>query len=190
MIYLASSSPRRRKILKGLGVRFKIILPDYYEKPLHVAPAKLVRAHALGKALSVVPLIKEGKILSADTIVYFRRKIIGKPAHQKDAVRILGSLQGQWHEVYTGAAVLTIKEGKIKKKVVLMEKSKVFIRPMSRKKILNYFKKINPLDKAGAYAIQSQRASIVQEVKGSFFNVAGLPVERLRKHLKDYLFDK
>src|SRR5438874_2265009 len=103
MIYLASTSPRRIKILKDLKIRFKTLSPDYRETALPAAgPAKLVRTHALGKALSVARSVRNGKILSADTVVFFEGKIIGKPADRQEAVRILAALQGRWHQVYTG----------------------------------------------------------------------------------------
>ena len=182
MIYLASTSPRRKKILKDLGVRFKILKPAYVEKNIPGAgPVKLVRIHALGKALSASRLIADGKILSADTVVYFKKKIIGKPKNMKNAFDILMSLQGQWHEVYTGMVLLEMLAGKIKRRVVMVEKTKVLLLPMSRKEINLYFKKVNPLDKAGAYAIQVKKGGIVREVSVSFSNAVGLPVERLKK---------
>ncbi len=182
MIYLASTSPRRKKILRDLGVRFKILKPTYFEKNIPGAgPAKLVRAHALGKALSASRLISEGKILSADTVVYFKKKIIGKPKNIKNAFQMLLALQGKWHEVYTGVVLLETTAGKIKRRVVMVEKTKVRLRSLGRKEISLYFKKINPLDKAGAYAIQVKKGRIVEEVKGSFSNAVGLPVERLKR---------
>ncbi len=131
MIYLASTSPRRKKILKDLGVLFKTLEPDYHEKPLPGAsPTKLVRAHALGKALSAARMIRSGRVLSADTIVYFRNRIIGKPRDMKDAFRILGALQGQWHTVYTGVAFLSVKAGKAVRRRVIVEKTQVRLRPL------------------------------------------------------------
>ena len=182
MIYLASTSPRRKKILKDLGIRFKILSSDYHEKSIPgLGPARLVRAHALGKALSAARLITDGKIISADTIVYFRKKIIGKPKNKKDAFRILSMLQGRWHEVYTGVVLLQVEAKKIKQRTVIVEKTKIRLRALSPKEIDAYFKKINPLDKAGAYAIQSKRENIVLEIKGSFSNAIGLPLERVRR---------
>ncbi len=181
MIYLASTSPRRKKILREAGVSFCVLSPEYHEKPIPGAgPAKLVRMHALGKALSAARLIPKGKILSADTVVYFKKKIIGKPSGMKDAFRILNLLQGKRHEVYTGVALLEVESGRIVKKIVLTEKTSIRLRALDQKAITAYFKKVNPLDKAGAYAIQVKRGSIVEEVRGSFLNAVGLPLERLQ----------
>lgn len=181
MIYLASTSPRRKKILRDMGIRFRILKSDYHEKKLPGAgPRKLVRLHALGKALSASRLVRNGILITADTIVYFRGKIIGKPRRLKDAFSILGRLQGQWHTVYTGVAFFEIKNSSVKKRRILVEKTDVLLKPMSREEIARYFKKINPLDKAGAYAIQSRRAGIVKEVRGLFSNAVGLPIERIK----------
>ena len=189
MIYLASTSPRRKKILKDLGIRFRVLSTRYHEKDLPgTGPAKLVRTHALGKALSAAHLIIHGKILSADTVVYFKNKIIGKPKNRREAFRILSMLQGRWHEVYTGVAIFEIKNKKIHKRRVFTEKTKVCLRPMNRAAILKYFKRVNPLDKAGAYAIQSRRFGIVVEIKGSFSNAVGLPLEKLSGFFKEGTF--
>ncbi len=181
MIYLASTSPRRKKILKDMGMRFKVLKPDYHESPLPGAtPAKLVRAHALGKALSAARLIRQGRVLSADTVVYFRNRIIGKPRDMRDAFRILGQLQGRWHTVYTGVALLNVKAGKTVRRRIFVEKTRVRLRALDRTAMKAYFKRVDPLDKAGAYAIQASRDPLASEVRGSFLNAVGLPVERLK----------
>ena len=182
MIYLASTSPRRKKILKELGIVFKTVTPDYVEENTAGAapkPASLVKRHALAKAVSCLSKVKEGRIIGADTIVYCQKRIIGKPRHYQDALRIAGFLRDRWHTVYTGVALLTVKGHRVRKKKVFYEKTKVRLKPMTRRETEKYFKKINPLDKAGAYAIQSKRASIIAEIKGSISNAMGLPVEKL-----------
>ena len=180
MIYLASTSPRRKKILKELGIVFKTVTPDHVEEnEPKASPAFLVKRHALAKAISCVSKVKDGRILGADTIVYCQKRIIGKPMHYQDALRIAGFLRDRWHTVYTGVALLTVKGHRVRKKKVFYEKTKVRLKPMTRRETEEYFKKINPLDKAGAYAIQSKRASIIAEIKGSIYNAMGLPVEKL-----------
>ncbi len=186
MIYLASKSPRRKKILRDLGIAFEVLAPHYHEKVMRgVAPGRLVRSHALGKALSAVPMVGSGTILSADTIVYFKNRVIGKPRNMKEAVKTLEALQGQWHQVYSGVAVLKVSGGRIISRRVFAEKTGIRLKAMKQGAIVSYFKRVSPLDKAGAYAIQSKRMSIVQGVKGSFYNAVGLPVESLRRELKD-----
>lgn len=187
MIYLASTSPRRKRLLREHGIRFKVLKPAYHEKPLpRLSPRGLVSTHALEKGMSCLPLVKKGIVLSADTVVYFDKKIIGKPASIRAAVQTLLKLQGRWHEVFTGVAVLSIKNHRIVKKRQFVVQTRIKIKPMKRGEIVRYFKKVNPLDKAGGYAIQSRSASIVASVKGSFSNAVGLPMERclvfLRQH--------
>ncbi len=190
MIFLASTSTRRKKILKDLGVAFKTLRPNYDERQSVEAtrrvastPSAFVKKHAFAKAVSCVSKIKEGVILGSDTIVYCDKKIMGKPKNRADAFKILGCLQGRWHEVYTGVALLNVRDHKIREKKIFMEKTKVRLRPMGYLEIRRYFKKIDPLDKAGAYAIQSKQSGIITDIKGSLSNAIGLPVERLKNYL-------
>lgn len=185
MIYLASTSPRRKKLLKENKIRFKILKPSYRERMIPgISVHRLVKTHAREKAESCVCLIGKGTILSADTVVYCDGRIIGKPRDKKHAVQILSKLQGRWHEVFTGVTLLRVEKGKILASKTFVVKSGIRIQPMSRQEILKYFRRMNPLDKAGAYAIQSQSVSIVEEVRGSFTNAVGLPMEKLRLFLR------
>lgn len=183
MIYLVSTSPRRKVLLKKAGVAFRILKPDYEEnQDLKGTPSQIVKAHATGKAQSRRHQIKDGVLLSADTIVYLKGEIIGKPKNRKKAEIMLGKLQGRWHCVYTGVSIYKIAPGRVVKKTVFFEKTQVRLKALTAKGIKNYFKTVNPLDKAGAYAIQSPHGGIVQEVKGSFSNAVGLPMEKLLSH--------
>ena len=178
MIYLASTSPRRKFLLKKYGITFKTLRPDYEESNESVlGPARLVKKHALEKGLSCLRFVKNGVILSADTIVYLKKKVIGKPQDMKEALRILGGLQNRWHRVYTGVVMLQIHAGKVKKRSMFSEVTKVKLKRLSRKEIKRYFRKINPFDKAGAYAIQSKQPNIINQFKGSLTNAIGLPME-------------
>jgi len=180
MIYLASTSPRRKALLKKAGVHFRILKPRYAEDDrLEAPPSKVVQRHALKKAESCLRDAKAGTVLAADTLVHIKGEIIGKPKNMKQACLILGKLQGRWHSVYTGVAIFKMAYGRVVKKRVFYEKTKVRIRALTPKGIKNYFKKVNPLDKAGAYAIQSAHGGIVEEVRGLFSNAVGLPVERV-----------
>ena len=183
-LYLASISPRRKKILRDLKIPFKTLRPEYCENgEKGQAPISMVRTHALGKALSAVKRVQTGTVLAADTTVFFRGDIIGKPRNYLHAFQILNSLQGKWHRVYTGVAVLFVKKGKIVRKKTFVEKTKILLKKMDSAEIKKYLRRIYPLDKAGAYAIQSKRSSIVEKVQGSFSNAVGLPMERIRKLL-------
>ena len=184
VIYLASSSPRRRAILKDLGIPFRRVLPAYEETPLPGRrPSRVVRTHALEKARSAARRFLSGVVLGADTVVYCGGQIIGKPADRKAALRTLLRLQGRWHTVYTGVALLWLERGRVVKKRLHVETTRVRLRKMNRAAALAYFRRVHPLDKAGAYAIQSRRAGVVEEIRGSFSNAMGLPVESLREFL-------
>ncbi len=185
MIYLASTSPRRKELLKQKRIQFKIIEPDYHESNRqNLGPVQLVKKHAFEKGKSCVPQIKNGIILSADTIVYIDGRIVGKPRNLKNAFRILKELQNRWHRVYTGVAILEVHSGKITRKKIFSESTRVKLKSMSDEDIKRYFKKTNPMDKAGAYAIQSKRTNIIRDVKGSLTNAIGLPMETLLKKIK------
>jgi len=185
MIYLASTSPRRKTLLRKAKVAFRILKPSHKEDDrLKGPPSRIVKIHAVKKAESCERQVKDGTILAADTIVYFQGEIIGKPKNMKKAHLMLTKLQGRWHTVYTGVALFRVASEKRVKKTVFVTKTKVRLRPLTPKGIKNYFKKVNPLDKAGAYAIQSPRGGIIQEVKGLFSNAVGLPIEKVLPKLR------
>ena len=184
MIYLASTSPRRKSLLKKAGISFRILKPDYEESGrLKAPPSKVVQIHARKKAESCVGQIKNGTILAADTVVSLNGKIFGKPRNRRQARLMLGTLQGRRQSVYTGVAIFKIRDGRIVKRIVFFDKTDVYLKKLSSKWIRNYFKKVNPLDKAGAYSLQARRPGIVQRIKGSFSSAVGLPVEKVLKCL-------
>lgn len=185
MIYLASTSPRRKFILKKMGVRFRAIRPSYEEGPIPVraSAVPLVRRHALEKARSGAAEVKRGLVLGADTVVAFRGRIFGKPRDMKGAVKMLGSLQGRWHTVYTGVALFEVGARGARRVALFHETTRVKLKEMNVSQIRAYFRRIDPLDKAGAYAIQGAPPTIVQAVKGSYWNAVGLPAERLARRL-------
>ncbi|HXV27828.1 MAG TPA: Maf family protein [bacterium] len=200
MIYLASTSPRRKALLKKAGVRFRILKPHYHEDSrLKAPPSQIVKIHARKKAESCVKRVKDGTVIAADTLVYLDGQIIGKPKNIKDAERILRKLQGRWHAVYTGVAIFKIQSGHAVKKDVFHVKTKVRLKKLGPQGIRHYFKKVRPLDKAGAYAIQSPHGGIVdkagayaiqsphggivEDVQGSFTNAVGLPIEKVLSKL-------
>ena len=183
-IYLASGSPRRKTLLRQARIRFTLVKPDYEEKNENrLVPSVLTKKHALGKALSVASKVKMGVIISADTVIFFKGKILGKPKTKAYAFKMLGNLCGHWHDVVTGVALLKVEKGQIVKKSVFSVKSRVYLNYFNTNEIKHYFLKVNPMDKAGAYAAQSQKPGIVGKVRGSFSNVVGLPMEKLKKEL-------
>ena len=187
MIYLVSTSPRRKALLKKAGIAFRILKPAYEEeKNLKGPPSQIVKIQALRKVQSVAKQVKDGILLGADTLVYLRGEIIGKPKNGKEARRILKKLQNTRHSVYTGVAILKMAAGRKVKKSVFFEKTVVRLKAFTDKEIEWYLKKVNPLDKAGGYSIQSPHGGIVQEIKGLFSNAVGLPVERVLKSLQRF----
>jgi septum formation protein len=182
MIYLASQSPRRKEILRKLGIPFRVAASSYHEKRIPGAsPEELVLKHALGKAVQARVPNKKRWILGADTIVYCKRKILGKPKSMKDAFKMIQMLSGKGHEVYTGMVLLQPSSGEIYSGLAV---TKVFFKKLKAQNIREYFQTMNPLDKAGAYAIQ-EGAAVVKKIEGSYTNVVGLPAELLQHMLKN-----
>lgn len=171
---LGSGSPRRKFLLEGLGIPFAIIVSNVDERGI---PGELPEEHcarlATAKAEAVAATVPEALTLGADTAVIVDGEIFGKPVDMKDAVRILGIISGRWHTVIT-AFTLICPERNIK--VERVESSEVFIRNLSLPQIKWYIDSGEPMDKAGAYAIQGIGASLVREVKGSYTCVVGLPL--------------
>ena len=182
MIYLASQSPRRKEILQDLGVSFRVIRSSYHEKKIPgISAEELVLRHAWGKAVQARIPNKKRWVLGADTIVSCKDTVLGKPKSMKDAFRMIQMLSGKSHEVYTGLVLLQPSSGKAYSGVAV---TKVHFKRLKQQDIQKYFQTMNPLDKAGAYAIQ-EGAGIVEKIEGSYTNVVGLPVELLKLILKN-----
>ena len=180
-ILLASQSPRRREILAELGFPFQVIRSRYSENDCNsTRPAKLVPAHAAGKAKNAMASVRKGIVLGADTIVYHKGKIYGKPHNKREAVRMLSELSGCCHRVYTGIALYDPES-----RTMLCDYAKtlVWFKTLNAGDIADYLKTVHPLDKAGAYAIQ-EGPGIVRKIKGSYTNVIGLPAELLIRMLR------
>jgi septum formation protein len=182
-LVLASSSPRRRRILEGLDLEFEIDFPGTEEDidPGETPEDLVVRLAAL-KAADVARRHSEGTVLGADTIVIIDGVMLGKPSDPADAVRMLRTISGRWHEVLTGLAVVRCSDGET---VRGFERTRVLVRELTGSEIDGYVAGGEPLDKAGSYAIQECGAALVSRVDGCFYNVVGLPVVRLSQLLKE-----
>lgn len=181
-LILASGSPRRKEILGLFDRSFEIITSDI-EEPVNESdsPEVTVMALALEKALDVASRSPEGTlVIGADTLVYCDG-YMGKPQDETDAYQMLERLQGREHQVYTGVAV--VRAG-TDEKVVDAVCTTVQMKPMSDKLIQGYIATGEPVGKAGAYAIQGKGALLIQGIKGDYFNVVGLPVQRLGELLE------
>jgi len=186
-LVLASSSPRRRRILRGLDLEFVIEPPGTDEK---VAAGETPEDHVVRlagmKAAEVARRHSEGTVLGADTIVVIDGVMLGKPSDPPDAVRMLKAISGRWHEVLTGLAVVRCSDGET---VRGFERTRVLVRELTGSEIEGYVAGGEPLDKAGSYAIQECGAALVSRVDGCFYNVVGLPVVRLSQLLKELRAD-
>lgn len=181
MIYLASQSARRKEILQKAKIPFQVVHSDFEEKTFSKNPVKTVILNALGKAKNARVKNSKGIVLGADTIVYQKGKIIGKPKDLSEAYYMLIGLSGTVHFVYTGFALCHLETGKWTKG---HEMSRVKMKKILPDQIISYFKQVNPLDKAGSYAIQESGDWLIEKIEGSYFNVVGLPIERIKKALK------
>jgi len=181
---LASGSPRRSQLLRDLGIENLKIIPSAADEtaPDGLSPAELVKALALMKAEEVFSRTEgERLVLAADTLVFLDDQVLGKPADAEDAKRMLRTLSGREHTVYTGVAILTSGG----KRSVRAEGTAVHFRPMSDAEIDWYVSTGEPLDKAGAYGAQGRGCIFVERIEGDFFNVMGLPMCLVVLMLKD-----
>jgi len=182
-IILASGSPRRAEILKILGWPFEAITAgiDEQRHDGENAVAYVTRlAHA--KARVVAGRVSSGIVVGADTVVVIDGAILGQPRDQADARRMLGLLNGSWHEVLTGIALVRASENG--HSVVEHEKTRVRFGDVTAEEIDWYVSTGEPMDKAGAYAVQGRAALFIEEIQGDYFNVMGLPVRLLFKLIK------
>lgn len=177
-IFLASKSPRRRKLLKQLNLNFKSFSVDMdetihpYEKP-----SKAVLRLSKEKLNLAKNKVKNGIIITADTIVVLDNKIIGKPVDKKDAFKILKTLSGRTHIVYTGYSIYNTSNNK---SVSEFEKTKVTFRELTDQEIHEYIAGGSPMDKAGAYGIQDDFGAVfIKKINGCYYNVVGLPLAKL-----------
>lgn len=176
-IILASKSPRRRALLEQMGVKdFRILTPDIDEHmDRELPPAELVRQISLEKAQAVAAQADPNAvIIAADTVVALDGVVLGKPAHEEEAFRMLSLLSGNRHQVYTGLTVLRGKQV-----FSQWEETSVTFRPLTAEEIEAYIATGEPMDKAGAYGIQGYGALFIEGISGDYYNVMGLPVCRL-----------
>ena len=172
---MASKSPRRAEILRAVAWPFEQMAPGVDETRYESEDAVVyVKRLAQTKAETVAGQTGEGLVLGADTVVVVETEILGQPRDEEDARRMLRLLNGKWHEVITGVAL--VRNGEIPRILVDHESTRVCFCEMSRDEIDWYVSTGEPSDKAGAYAIQGQGGIFIEEIKGDYFNIVGLPV--------------
>ncbi len=176
-LVLASASPRRSELLREAGYEFEIIAPDVGEAhDESLTCEELTIENARRKALAVARLRPDALIIGADTLVYLDLVPIAKPRDMEDAAAMLRRLGGRTHEVCTGVAMALAGGAEL---LTFHVVSNVTFKILTEELIRDYHSRIEPLDKAGAYAIQDESAMIIESVQGSWSNVKGLPMERL-----------
>ena len=185
-IILASSSPRRKKILEKLGYNFSIKVPDIDEKNINqLNPIDYVIDVSMRKGLKVHQQHQNDYVLSGDTIVEFQNKIIGKPSSNKDAFEVLSLLSGRSHYVIS-ALSLTYYDNQI----TIFDSTKVYFKTLKKDEIENYINNYNVLDKAGSYNIEDAEKYFIKNIDGCYNNIVGFPEEKFLKSEIKRVLDK
>jgi len=177
---LASASPRRREILSGLGLRFRIKPSVVAEPPRERSepPSRYAARAARLKARAVARNLQGGVVIGADTVVVMRDRLLGKPSSREEARSMLRSLSGRWHEVITGICLIDCR---IMREVSSCAVSRVHFRRVSEAELQWYLDTGEYSDKAGAYAIQGYASLFVDRIEGCYFNIVGFPVSTFEK---------
>ncbi len=190
---LASASPRRKELLEQIGMEFTIQVSDVDEVTAATEPAEYVMELAAMKAEDVagkIPVMYDTRdinqdyvVIGSDTVVAVGNEILGKPVDAEDACRMLRMIAGDTHQVYTGVALVVFRDNRIERNV-FFEKTDVTMYDMTDEEIRQYVESNEPMDKAGAYAIQGRCAAYVKGIQGEYASVVGLPVARICHELK------
>ena len=182
-IILASQSPRRAKILRMLGVNFKVA-PSKIKEEINpkIGQNEVAINISKTKAETISHKYPKDIIIGADTIVVLNEEIFGKPKDKNESKKMLKALSGNCHEVITGVTIINEKLGIVK---TFSEITKVFVQKIPTKQIEFYVNNYNTLDKAGSYGIQDWFSVWIKRINGCFYNVMGLPVSKLYRHLME-----
>jgi septum formation protein len=176
-IILASQSPRRKHLLKQIGLKFRVV-PSNVEEVMSPSqtPGENAKRLALEKAKEVAKQLQDGFVIGADTVVVLDHHVLNKPVSKEDAKRMLKLLSGREHSVFTGFAIV---DAQSKKHIAEVEETRVRFRKLNDKEILTYIESGSPMDKAGSYGIQDDFGAVfIEKVNGCFYNVVGFPLSR------------
>jgi septum formation protein len=183
-LILASESPRRSELLRQLGLQFKVVASNASEiQHEQLTAREAAQINAYRKARTISKKYPDALVLGADTVVHIESVLFGKPKSLEEAYEMLEKLQGRTHEVVTAVCLLNLRHHQQR---IFTDSTYVTFHKLDAVKIRRYLTKVNPLDKAGAYAIQEEGDLIVERVAGSYTNVVGLPIEKLRVQLADF----
>ncbi len=187
-IILASQSPRRHYLLKEIGLEFEIKQKQFIDEsyPEHLVKEEIPLYIAKKKASTFGLILDKEILITADTIVWLKNKVLQKPVDTDDAIEILKELSGECHQVYTGVCIKSRE-----KQVLFSACTDVYFKKLTYAEIDYYINHFQPFDKAGAYGIQEWIGYIgVEKINGSFFNVMGLPIQKLYTELDNFINDK
>lgn len=186
-IILASASPRRKELLEKIGLKFEVVPGDCEEiTDTDLETHEMVQRLSRKKAEVIAQKYRNAIVIAADTVVLLGDRILGKPHSQAQAGKMLRSLSGKSHTVITAFTIIDTDRKRVLSKSV---ETKVYIRKLNPKEIDAYVKSGEPLDKAGAYAIQGLGSAIVERIEGDYSNVVGLPLSTLTESLKEFGVD-
>lgn len=187
-IILASASPRRREILEQIGLTFEVMPSQKEEVLTKSLPWEMVeelscqKAEEIVEKLSLTETEEEVVVIGADTLVAYENQMLGKPKTEEEALRMLSLLQDNKHQVYTGVTLYVhYKTGA--KRATFHEKTDVILYPISKAQLEEYVATKEPMDKAGAYAIQGRFARYIKEIHGEYNTVVGFPIARIMQEL-------
>lgn len=185
-VILASGSPRRKEIMDIMGIKYEVISSDVKEEVRETEPAAMVKALAILKSNAVADIIYKEKqkdqeyiIIGADTMVFYEENALGKPKDVEDAVRMISMLSGDTHEVYTGVGIVILHNDGAREELSTAVSTKVSVQDMTMDQIREYVATGEPMDKAGAYAIQGQFGIYIKEIQGDYYNVVGFPIAKI-----------
>ena len=185
-VILASGSPRRKELLELIGVQFKIITSNKEEIITSTNPEEVVKELSMMKAEDVAEGVTgPAIILGADTVVAHKGRILGKPKDKEDAVNMISSFAGDDHFVYTGVCIIRKESDGTVKKLSFAEGTRVTVYPMTAEEIERYVASGEPMDKAGAYAIQGLFAPYIKGIEGDYYNIVGFPIAGIYQTLKE-----
>lgn len=196
-LILASSSPRRKELLEQIGAQFEIVPAKGEEVITSNHPEQVVQELSFQKAKEVADnyskkiLPKEEVrtiIIGADTVVAYDNQILGKPKDKEDAVKMLQTLSGNTHSVFTGVTMIVYEKG-VKAEHSFFAETKVVMYPMTEEQISTYVETGEPMDKAGAYGIQGKCAVYIEKIIGDYNNVVGLPIAMIYQRLNELGID-
>jgi septum formation protein len=195
-IILASESPRRKEIMENMGIPYKVMASNVKEEALETIPDQMVQALARLKTGAIKEQVrqqtdseKDTIIIGADTMVFYEEHALGKPKDKEDAARMLRMLSDQVHVVCTGVSIIILKQDGSEESFSFAVGTKVVVNPLTEGQIQDYIATGEPMDKAGAYAIQGKFGIFIKEIEGDYYNIVGFPIAEIYAFMLRYGID-